>query len=461
MKPTAQLLEPEIRELIAEKRFVELRSSLRGLDAPELGELLSEFEPDEAAVIFRLMRREEAAEAFSYLEPERQEALIEQLGDERSLRVVEEMSPDDRAAMLDELPPEVATRLINKLSPENRRVTQEILNYPEESVGRLMTPDYVRLRPDWTVAQSIDHIRRHGRDAETINWVFVVRDGHRLVDELPIRRLLLADPGVSVESLCDGRFVALNATDDREEAVRVMGHYDRTALSVVDSRGNLLGIVTFDDVADVAEEEATEDIQQLGGVQALDRPYMETGPREMFLKRGGWLAALFVGQTLTVIVLSSFEAQLHAVTALALFIPLVISCGGNSGGQAATLVTRALALDEVTPGDWLRIVRRELLSGIMLGLMLGALGSLTVLVWRASHPASAAQNLMPIALTISIAVAGVVLWGTLVGSVLPLVLRRAGLDPAAASTPLVATLMDTSGMLIYFCAAFFILGGRG
>jgi magnesium transporter len=463
MNSTTQLLEPEIRELINERRFVELRTALRGMDPADIGELLSELEATEAAIVFRLLHREEAAEAFAHLETDRQEELIEHLGDERALRVLEEMHPDDRVAFLDELPAEVAARLIAKLSPENRRVTQQILNYPEESVGRLMTPDYVRIRPEWVVEKAIQHIREYGQDAETINWIFVVGDRLKLLDDLPIRRLLLAPADATIESLCDGRVLSLNATDDREEAVRVMGRYDRTALPVVDAGGHLLGIVTFDDVADVAEEEATEDIQALGGVAALDHPYMETGPAEMFLKRGSWLGVLFIGGVFTVVVLGAFEAELERTAALALFIPLVISCGGNSGGQAATLVTRALALDEVEPADWFKIVRRELLSGLMLGVALGLLGVAVVLAWRKFAHGSVDSGPeiapWPLALTVASAVTGVVTWGTIVGSLLPLGLRKLGLDPAVASTPLVATLMDTSGMLIYFGVAALVLRG--
>ncbi len=463
MSSTVQLLEPDIREAINDRRFAELRTALRGIDAPDIGELLEALEPTEAAIVFRLLYREEAAEVFTHLEPDLQEELVEHLGDERALKLLEELHADDRVAFLDELPAEAAARLIAKLSPENRRITQQILNYPEDSVGRLMTPDYVSVRPEWTVRQAIEHIREHGHDAETINWIFVVGPRLKLLDDIPIRRLLLADPGATVGSICDARFVALSANDDREEAVRMMGRYDRTALPVVETAGGLLGIVTFDDVADVAEEEATEDIHRLGAVGALDQPYTQTGFVEMVRKRGGWLAVLFVGQTITVAVLSAFETQIHAITALALFIPLVISCGGNSGSQAATLVTRALALDELEPGEWLRIVWRELPIGMLLGAMLGVLGTATVLLWNMyrTPPDEATVATQPaiamIVLVISVAVAGVVTWGTLVGSLLPLVLKRLRIDPAVASTPLVATLMDTSGMLIYFGIAAVLL----
>ncbi len=461
MSGTGHLLAPDLKELIVERRFVDLRAALRELDPADVADILTEMEPEDAALAFRVLKRDVAAEAFTYLEGDLQERLIEELGAERSMRLLEDMDPDDRVAFLDELPAEVATRLINALSPENRRVTQAMLGYPPESVGRMMTPDYVRVDAAWTAAHAIEHVRKHGRDAETIHWIYAIGPDGRLVGDLHIRRLLLADLETPIDTLCEKRPPALRASDDREEAVRVMGRYDRTALPVVDAEDKLLGIVTFDDVADVAEEEATEDIQQLGGVAALDQPYMETGAAEMFRKRGGWLAALFIGQTFTVAVLSIFENQIHALTALAVFIPLVISCGGNSGSQAATLVTRALALDEVTPGDWARIVRRELFSGVLLGATLGALGLVTVLIWNTyRRSVGAGDDAAPmhlIAMTIALAVTGVVTWGTIVGSLLPLILKRAGFDPGVASTPLVATLMDTSGMLIYFAVAIVLL----
>lgn len=458
MNSTVQLLEPEIREAIEDRRFAELRTALRGFDPPDIGELLTELDAPEAAIVFRLLYREEAAEAFTHLDPDRQEELVEHLGDERTLRLLEELHPDDRVAFLDELPAEAASRLIARLSPENRRITQQILNYPEESVGRLMTPDYVRVRMGWTVAQAIDHIRKHGRDAETINWVFVVGDHLKLLDELPIRRLLLAEADETIESLCDGRVLSLAATDDREEAVRVMGKYDRTALPVVDTAGSLLGIVTFDDVADVAEEEATEDIHKLGGIEALDQPYMQTGFFEMIRKRGGWLCALFVFQVLTIGVMSHFESALERAVVLMAFVPLIISSGGNTGTQAASLLIRALALEEVELSDWWQIVRREVAVGITLGATLGLLGWTLVLTLHAlgvTHTEYASL----VGLAVGVAVLSIVLWGVLLGSLLPLLLHRMGLDPAAISSPLVATLMDVSGLVIYFGVATVVLSG--
>lgn len=463
MNLTAQLLEPEVRELIREGRFSELREALHGIPPADVAEILGELSPAEAAVGFRFLLRDDAGEVFSYLAPEKQEEMIHELGAEGSLRVVEAMEPDDRARLLDELPTEVAHRIIASLSPENRRVTQAILGYPESSVGRLMTPDYVRIRPEWTVGKALEHIRRTGRDAETVNVVYVVDDRGRLIDDVRLRQLLFAEPEQPVEVVLDRQFVSLRADQDQEEAVKTMSRYDRLALPVTDSRGHLVGIVTADDVADVAEAEATEDIQKLGGVGPLDEPYIATGHVEMFRKRGFWLSALFMGQTITILVLGGFQERLHDAVVLAVFLPLVISCGGNSGSQASTLVTRALALGEVGPGDWWRIVRRELVTALMLGSSLGGLGLVCVQLFnRVIFPlmgVNPTEFVMLLSLTVAGAVAAVVLWGTLLGSLLPLAMRKMKIDPATASSPMVATLMDASGTLIYLGLAVLVLRG--
>lgn len=464
MNPTAQLLQPEVQELIQQARYAELREILHDLPRPDVADILVDLPPGEAAVAFRILPRDDAGEVFSYFPPEEQEKLINELGAEGSLRIVEGMDPDDRARLIDELPTEVAQRLIASLSPENRRQVQAILGYPEESIGRRMTPDYVSVRPEWTVAQAMEHIRRHGRDAETIDMIYVVDSQGVLLDDIRLRQLLLADPQATVESLMDRTFVGLKADQDQEEAVRTMSKYDRGSLPVVDRRGILVGIVTADDVADVAEEEVTEDIQKLGGMEALDEPYMRTAISEMYRKRGFWLSALFVGQTITVIVLGSFEETFGRVAILVVFLPLVISCGGNSGSQAAMLITRALALRELTPSDWFRIVRRESLTGCMLGGTLALLGilvvAIAVLTGIATLPDEApAGSLVRIAAVVGGAVLAVILWGTMVGSLLPLILRRIGFDPAVSSTPLVATLMDATGTLIYVTAAILLLSG--
>lgn len=461
MTPTAELLLPEVEELIREGQYADLRDALAAIHPADVADIIAEIEPEKAAVAFRFLQRDDAAAAFAYLTPERQETLIAQLGNEGAARVVEAMRPDDRARFVDELPEEVAQRVMASLSPEERKATQSILGYPEGTVGRLMTPDYVRVRPQWSVAQALDHIRRWGRDAETIAYIYVIDNEGRLIDDMRLRSLLLANPEETVESEMNRSFVKLQASDPQEEAVRTMARYDRFALPVVDSRGVLIGIVTSDDVADVAQAEATEDIQKMGGVSALEAPYMQAGHVEMFKKRGVWLAALFVGQTITILVLGGFQKRLETAAVIVLFMPLVMSCGGNSGSQAATLVTRALALGEIAPIDWWRIIRKEFLTALMLGGSLAFMGwacvefFALVRVARFEEPVHAQR----MAATVAVAIFTVVMWGTSLGSLLPLLLRRAKLDPATASSPMVATLMDASGTLIYLGIAVLILTG--
>jgi magnesium transporter len=457
--PLAQLVSPEICQMIERKQWREVRDALSTLEPADVADILDGIEPyEEAAVAFRLLPRELAGNAFSYFPPEHQERMLQLLGDQRALQVIESLRPDDRVALLDELPVSIAHSMVRRLSPEQRRVTQAILGYDENSVGRLMTPDYVRVKPTWNVARAIDHIRRYGKDAETVHWVFVIDDSGKLIDDIHIRSLLLADPARSIESLMDHEYLYLHATDDREQAVRMMNKYDRTALPVIDSLGLLVGIVTVDDVADVAEEEATEDVHKLGGLEALDQPYMATRFGEMIQKRGIWLAGLFLMQLFTIGVMSSFDEHLDRAVVLAVFVPLIISSGGNTGTQAASLLVRAIALGEVSFSDWWRVASKELRTGLVLGSVLGILGVLTVLGLDFTGVVISGHAGL-LAFTVGTAVVGIVIWGTLIGSLLPIMLQRLGLDPATSSSPLVATLMDISGLTIYFVLALAFLRG--
>ena len=452
MNPTAQLLSVDVRELIEAKRYRELREALGPLPPFDVAAVLDVLEPNEAAVAFRLLPRELAGEAFAELESEPQQAIIEALGDRASQTMLQAMDPDDRAALLDEMPDQAAKRLIDRLKPEDRRVTQQILGYPEESIGRLMTPDYVRLRPEWTIQQSLEHIRRFGHDAETVHWVYVIDASGRLIDDLNIRSLLLTDPNDTVREIMDDAYQALSAFDDQEQAARAMLDYDRTVLPVVDSTGVLLGIVTIDDVADVVEEEATEDIHLIGGVEALDDPYIRTGLADMLRKRGVPLVILFVVQVITIAILGRFEGALKAPLILAMLVPLMISCGGNTGTQAASLLIRAVSLREVAPGDWRRVAIKELVTGVILGIVLGVLGVGIVYLVDVVGLASTDEP-MRVGVAVGVAVLGIVTWAALLGGLLPLVLERYKLDPATISSPLVATLMDISGVLIYLGVA--------
>lgn len=452
------LLAPEIAELLESHRYRELRDSLETLPAADVADLIDELEIADAAVCFRLLPRTLASDVFTHFEGDRQASLIEQLGDIKSRHALESLSPDDRARVLDELPSEVSKPLIRSLSPETRRETLAILNYEADAVGRLMTPDYVRVRPEWTVHRVLDHIREWGEDAETLHYVYVVNTEYELVDDLHIRRLLLADPEKTIADIMDDQFVHLSATDDREEAVRAMNRYDRSVLPVLDSRGVLLGIVTHDDVADVAEEEATEDFQKQGGMAALGKPYMQVSLAEMLKKRGGWLCGLLVLQALTIGVLDRFDEQLAKAAVLVVFIPLIISTGGNTGTQAASLLVRALAVGEVEAADLWRIVQKELLTGLVLGLLMGVLAWGVVLAMHAIGMAST-DHAARVGLTVSLSIVGIAVWAVLLGSTFPLLLERVGLDPASISSPLVATVMDVSGLVIYLAVATAVLGG--
>jgi magnesium transporter len=373
-------------------------------------------------------------------------------------RLLNGMSPDDRTALLQREPPDEIERLLMLLSPNEQRVARSLLSYGAGTVGRLMTPDFVTMKREWTVAHVLEHVRRVGKDSETLNVLYVTDEHDRLIDDIRIRAILLAEPDRRVEELMDERFVALSVTDKESEAVTLFRKFDRSALPVVDGRGVLLGIVTVDDVLDVAEEEATRELQRFGGLEALDTPYITTPLWEMVQKRASWLIVLFLGEMLTASAMGYFEGEIQKAVVLALFVPLIISSGGNSGSQAATLIVRALAIGEVKLSDWLHVMRREILSGLALGLVLGTIGFLRIAIWSAFSDIYGPYWPL-VALTVSLSLVGIVLWGTLSGAMLPFLLKRLGLDPATSSAPFVATLVDVTGLIIYFSVALLVLHG--
>jgi len=452
------LLGPDIAELLAQRRYDQLRAALLEFEPADIAELVDGLEQEQAPLVFRLLPRDLAADVFSYLDSEQQQHLITRLGTERVAALINELDPDDRTALLEEMPAEVAQRLIALLTPAERSVTQTILGYPEESVGRLMTPDYVRVKPEWTIAQAMEHIRKYGRDVETVNVIYVVDEHGTLIDDLRIRQFLLADPQQTVESLMDRKVTALNATDDREEAVRMMQHYDRVALPVVDSRGILVGIVTADDVADVAEEEVTEDIQKMAGMEALDAPYLEARFGPLLRKRGGWLLVLFLGEMLTASAMAYYEGEIARALVLMLFVPLIISSGGNAGSQASSLIIRAMAVGEINLRQWMRVLVREITTGLALGTLLGVVAVLRIVLWP-TRATLYGEHYVLVALTVAFSLTAVVTFGTITGSMLPFILRRFNLDPATASAPFVATLVDVTGLVIYFSVAALVLQG--
>ncbi|ACF14490.1 magnesium transporter [Chloroherpeton thalassium ATCC 35110] len=451
-------IQPEIRELIERRDFNSLRQVFNDWLPVDLAELISDLPENEQAIVFRLLSRELADETFEYLEFDVQKNLLEALAKEDVRHILNSMSPDDRTALLEELPAAVVKELLSLLSAEQLKVAQTLLGYPEGSVGRLMTTDYLSVKESWTTTQVMEHIRKYGKDSETINVIYVVNDLGKLIDEIRIRELLLAPLDEPVHKIMDRKFIALKAADEQMVAVETFKREDRVALPVVDSAGMLLGIVTVDDVFDVAEEEETEDIQKFGGVEALEDPYMDSSLFEVIKKRAVWLVVLFVGEMLTATAMSFFEEELAKAVVLATFIPLIISSGGNSGSQAATLIIRALALGEISLTDWWNVMRREILSGLALGTVLGFIGFIRILIWSLIFGMYGSHWLL-IGGVVGVSLLGVVLLGTLSGSMLPLLLQRFGADPATSSAPFVATIVDVAGIIIYFTVAATVLKG--
>src|SRR5205807_8826073 len=398
-----------------------------------------------------------AADVFEYIGIEEQQKLLRAMAHEQVVAILNEMSPDDRTALLEEMPSAAARQLIRLLTPEERRVAQALLGYPEDSVGRLMTPDFIAIDDNWTVKEVLDHIREFGRDSETLNVIYVVDDRGKLIDDLRMREFLLRPLEAKVSDFRDRAFVALKVNQSQEEALNAFRKYDRAALPVTDSNDVLVGIVTSDDMLDVAEEEATEDIQKLGGMEALDEPYTTIPLARMVKKRATWLIILFLGEMLTATAMQGYNSEIERAAILAMFLPLIISSGGNSGSQATTLVIRAMALGELTLRDWFRVVSKELRAGIALGLILGIIGFFRIALWQYLHIFDYGKYHWLVGFTVGAALIGVVLWGTLSGAMLPFLLRRFGLDPATSSAPFVATLVDVTGLVIYFNVALFIL----
>jgi magnesium transporter len=453
-----RLVLPEVRELLEADDLETLGAVLNRWPPADVAGIVAALGDDDRAKVFRALEGKVATGTFEYLELSCQERLLTSFDDPKAAAILEEMAPDDRTALLEELPGEVTARLLALLSPGQRAVAVALLQYAPDSIGRLMTPDFVAVRKEWTLRHVLDHVRTHGKDSETLNVLYVVDQANTLLDDLRIRNVLLAPLHTRVGDIMDGKFVALRVTDDKTSAVEVFRKYDRTALPVIDSGGKLVGIVTIDDVLDVAEEAATREIQRFGGLEALDEPYLATPLVALVRKRASWLIILFVGEMLTATAMGYFEAEIARAVVLALFVPLIISSGGNSGSQAATLIIRALALGEVKLEDWWIVLRRELASGLLLGTILGTIGFVRIALWSAFSDLYGPHWAL-IGLTVAFSLLGIVLWGTLSGSMLPFLLRRLGFDPATSSAPFVATLVDVTGLIIYFTVALVILRG--
>ncbi len=450
--------------MIEARDFAALREVFREWAPADVAEVIVDLPEDEQVIIFRVLPHDLAADVFEYLDFDAQQTLLRAMAHEQVVAILNEMAPDDRTALLEELPSAAARQLIRSLTPEERRVATALLGYPEDSVGRLMTPDFIAVREDWTIQQVLDYIREHGQDSETLNVIYVVDDRGKLIDDIRMREFLLKPLTSPVRDLMEKTFITLNVTDSQRDALNIFRKYDRTVLPVIDSTGVLLGIVTVDDMLDVAEKEATEEFQKFGGMEALEEPYMRIPLWRMVRKRAGWLIILFLGEMLTATAMANYQEELAKALVLALFLPLIVSSGGNSGSQASTLMIRAMALGEVTLRDWWRVMGREIQAGLALGAILGAIGVLRVGAWaiigeQYLHRQPYGPHWPLVAMTVGIALVGVVIWGTLSGSMLPFLLRRIGADPATSSAPFVATLVDVTGLIIYFSIALVIMRG--
>lgn len=442
----------QFEQLIAQEDKLEIREFLDDQNISDVADLINEY-PEYEAQIIANMAIHRAASVFKILDISQQKDIVKELPSAKTAELLNELPADDRTDFLEELPKAAIRDLIKLLDPEERKITLSLLGYPEDSVGRLMTPDYVYIYLHNTVTEVFETIRKHAKGSETIDVIYVIDQYGQLIDDIRIRDIILASPDKKVDEIIDGRYVSLNANDDQEHASQVFKMNNRVALPVVDENNILLGIVTIDDMLWVANEEFSEDMQKMGGTEALNEPYLDIPLLKLFRKRVGWLIVLFLGEMLTATAMGYFEDEIAKAIILTLFIPLIISSGGNSGSQASTLIIQAMAVGEITIADWWRVLRREISSGILLGSVLGVIGFIRIAAWHSIAPNLYGEHWVMLGATVSIALMGVVLWGTLTGSMLPIFLKKLGADPAVSSAPFVATLVDVTGLVIYFSVA--------
>lgn len=446
-----ELLQPEIEELIRRQDWTVLREALALWPSPELSDLLLSLPKSDRVLLYRSLPRDGAADVFAHLEPADQDDLLRDLSDEETRHLLANLHPDDRTHLLEELPAQVTQRLLDLLDPEDLREARWLLGYPEGSVGRLMTPDYVAVRQDWTIEEALRFIRHAGKRSETVNRIYVVDSDLRLVDDIPLRPFILAEPDARVSDIMDHSYVSVSAFADREEAVRVIRRYDQVALPVLDSKGVLVGIVTVDDLLDVAEEEATDDFHRVGSVGPILTPLLDTPLKVLYRRRIGWLLVLIVVNIFSGAGIAYFESTISATVALVVFLPLLIGSAGNAGAQSTTLMVRALATGDVTKSDWIHLLGREL--GVATGL--GLTMAVAVLIPGFYHGGP------DVAVVVATTMMLVVVVGSIIGMSLPFLLDRFELDPATASAPLVTSIADIVGVIVYLSFATWYLGLRG
>jgi magnesium transporter len=448
----------EIKAFLDARDKKGLKQFLSDYGAEEIADLLNHLDEENLLLVFKAIDRDVAFAAYELLDVNFQIALLDLLPNKLVTLIINDMSPDKRTALFQELDNEMLNKHLKLLTLSERTVALNLLGYPENSIGRLMTPDYIAVKADWTINDVLSYIRKYGENSETLNVIYIIDDKGILIDDIKVREILIADPQTKLQEIIDGRYTALSVLDDEEVAINVFSKTNRVALPVIDKNGLLLGIVTMDDVLRLSKEEDTEDIQKLGGVEALEEPYMDVPIPLMIRKRAVWLIVLFFGELLTASAMAFFEDEIAKAVVLALFVPLIVSSGGNSGSQAATLIIRAMALGEITIKDWWNVLKRELISGFALGCILAIIGFVRIGLWNYfTHVYG--DYWLGIAATVSFSLLGIVVWGTLMGSMLPIALKKLGADPATSSAPFVATLVDVTGLVIYFTFALLFLKG--
>lgn len=453
-KMLKELFKPEIIELIEKRQWKMLKEVISDWPPQDIADLIENLEDKDAFIVFRLLPRHIASEVFSYLNPEKHESILAQLTNEQVKQIFLDLSPDDRTELFEELPSEVTQKILNLLPAEERREALKLLGYPEDSVGRLMTPDYISIKSDWLIKDAIDYIRNFGMDAETINMVYVVDDHNRLIDDIPIRKLILSKPDAKIQDIMDGEFISIVAMADQEEAVKLMKHYRLNVLPVVDGNGILLGIVTIDDMVDIMEEENTEDFTKVSGISPDNvgpefiTDLLKLPIKKLYRSRIFWLMALLFMDLITGSIIQSFESLIAKYVVLVTFLPVLVDTAGNAGSQSATLTIRALALGTVKAADWVKLLLRELLVSTFLGLTMG-IGISVMGIWRGGFNIA---SVVVVAMFLNVMV------GSLVGIILPFIFVALKKDPATASTPLITTIADIVGTGIYLAIAYLMMG---
>ncbi len=436
-----------IRSLLDQSDVRSVQAEVGGWQPADLAELFGLLTPAERVLLFRALGRDRAAVVFAYLDYEHQNSFLDELTEKETRYLLDKLNPDDRTALFEELPANVTQKMLKLLSPEKLKEARQLLGYPEDSVGRLMTPNYVVISPELTVAEALETVRRTGLKSETVNVIYVTNESGKLRDVLRLRNLIMAEPDSPVESLLNDYVISLSAFDDQQEAVRMIQRYDLYALPVVDSEGTMIGIVTMDDLIDVLEEEATEDFHRAAAVAPLDMSYSQASSPFLVQKRIGWLTILIFVNLISATIIVAYQEYLEAFIALAFFMPLLIATGGNTGAQSATLLVRAISTQDVLPSDWFKVFRKELLVGAILGFGVG-LVTWGLGLFRASGE---------IAMVVGLSMVAIIIIANMLGMILPFVLTKLKLDPATASSPLITTLMDVIGVFIYFALAAMIL----